>query len=161
MKTKLRVLVSSIAAMLFVLAFVFSQFTTNSSGKIHELTAAEMAAITGTGVCKEPETKPAYYKPKHGWGCNVGTNCNHPNSAPCGTDYTYYYETVVCSGATIHGGLACGLEDTSDSAHTKHDCYCKNHWFPWGQDKCQDDQTDSPGKAKRFKADIYHYCTSI
>ena len=151
MKTKLAV--SSITTMiLLALAFALSQGTINNSrDTIRELPPIEMEAITGTGVCKEHITIPARYEPSEGWGCNVGTNCVHPNSAPCGTDYTYYYQTVKCRGATPQNKQACGLEDTDDPEYTKHDCYCKDHWLPFGlgQDKCKNKQTDASSKAKK------------
>lgn len=158
MKTKWNVLFPSTAIAL-VLILALGQGTTDSANGIQELTATEMAAITGTGVCRQPKTTSAYYDPEKGWGCNVNTNCVHPNSAPCGTSYTYYYETDACSGAALQNAWACSLLDTTDPASTSHDCYCKDSWFG-RQDKCKDDQTDSPSKAKKYMVDLYHYCNT-
>lgn len=150
MKTKLRVLVSSIAAMLFVLAFVLSQFTTNSSGKIHELTAAEMAAITGTGTCKSSVTTNA-----SGSGtCNNGISCSSVSA--CGTGWTHYYTNTTCTGSTITQGPACGLVNTGDPRRTEYTCECGRSLFNWSK-HCKTKSTDH-GSAKQYQADTSHDC---
>ena len=151
MKTKLSLLVSSIATIALVFALVLSQSATHSTSAIHELTATEMAAITGTGVCKN-----SVLTKKSGTDTCSSTATTCHSSSPCGTDWTHYYENTTCSGSVIPRGPACGLEDTGTPFKTEYDCYCKNHWWP-RSDRCSTKSKDY-GRAKKYKADIYHDC---
>lgn len=149
MKTKWNVLISSTAIAL-VLVLALGQGTTNSANGIQELTATEMAAITGTGTCKS-----SVETPESGSGsCNNGITCH--TDGPCGEDWTFTYANTTCTGTPITSGPACGLENTGNPKKTEYDCYCKDVWYS-GSDKCATDSTDS-GAAKKYKADTSHDC---
>ena len=148
MKSKWNVLFPSTAIAL-VLILALGQGTTNSANGIQELTATEMAAITGTGICKSSVVTRA----SGSGNCNDGITCY--TDGPCGTDWTYHYENTTCSGTAITSGPACGLENTGNPKKTDYDCYCKTSWS--GSRKCKTDSTDS-GQAKKYKADTSHDC---
>ena len=152
MRLKLNVLVSSIATIALVLALALSQSTTNSTTEIHELTATEMAAITGTGTCKN-----SVVTSESGTDTCSSSSITCHSSSPCGTDWTHYYTNTTCSGSTIDHGPACGLIDTGTPLKTEYDCYCKNSLWPWGNGHCKVKSKDT-GKAKEYQADINHDC---
>ena len=154
MKTKLSLLISSIATIALVLAVALSQSTTNSIGAIHELTVTEMEAITGTGVCDQPKDVDPYKNPENG-RCNVGISCDNDDT-PCGTDYMEYAKDCTCSGPSIKGGWGCKEKDKSNARSIFHNCYCKDRWF--NLDICKDDQDPSSDKARKCVIATSHWC---
>lgn len=153
MKTKFSVLVLGTATMILVLVFVLGQSTTISTAAIHELTATEMAAVTGTGVCNDDV---AHTSRNTNLKCNVGRKCNAGASAEdndCGTDFTEYAADCSCSGPELSGSGSSGVpgcdeEDKDEARSIYHNCYCHNRSWPF-HDECRDDEEPSENKARR------------
>ena len=151
MKSKLNMLILSIATITLVLGLALGHSRTVVTTEAHELTVSEMQAITGTGVCKSSQETQ-----ESGSDTCSGSHIECSTDDACGSDWTKVYKHATCTGSTITSGPACSTVDSENPKKTKYTCYCKDNWWPIA-DKCSSKSKDI-GIAKKYKADIYHDC---